>query len=93
MYILKCANNTYYVGSTLDLTLRIQQHKNGLGANYTKKHAPVELVYNELFDRIDFAFTREHQVKKWSAKKKRALIDGNKELLVQLARDTNKLKI
>lgn len=87
MYILKCSNNTYYVGSTTDLDQRFLQHTNGVGSNYTKKHLPVELVYYELFDRIDQAFYREHQVKKWSAMKKIALIKGSKEDLVKLARN------
>lgn len=87
MYILKCVNDTYYIGSTTDLDQRVIQHKNGLGSNYTRKHLPVELVYYELFDRIDYAFSREQPVKKWSAKKKLALINGNKEELVKLARN------
>ncbi|MEN9441371.1 MAG: hypothetical protein RLZ33_1448 [Bacteroidota bacterium] len=81
MYILKCANNTYYTGSTKDLERRIEQHQTGFGANYTKKHLPVELVYFEKFDRIDFAFIREKQVQNWSRKKKEALIKGEYELL------------
>ncbi len=81
MYILKCANNTYYTGSTKDLERRIEEHQTGFGANYTKKHLPVELVYFEKFDRIDFAFIREKQVQNWSRKKKEALIKGEYELL------------
>jgi len=81
MYILKCANNTYYTGSTKDLERRIEQHQTGFGANYTKKHLPVELVYFEKFDRIDFAFIREKQVQNWSRKKKEALIKGEYKLL------------
>jgi putative endonuclease len=81
MYILKCANNTYYTGSTKDLERRVEQHQTGFGANYTKKHLPVELVYFEKFDRIDFAFIREKQVQNWSRKKKEALIKGELELL------------
>lgn len=45
MYILKCGNGAYYTGSTKNLDIRLQQHKNGEGANFTKKHLPVELVY------------------------------------------------
>lgn len=77
MYILKCSNNTNYTGSTKDLERRLEQHQTGQGANYTKKHLPVELVYFEKFDRIDFAFYREKQVQNWSKKKKEALISGN----------------
>ena len=74
MYILKCADESYYTGSTVDLELRLIQHQNGEGANYTRKHLPVELVYFEYFDRIDLAFDREKQVQGWSRKKKEVLI-------------------
>jgi putative endonuclease len=85
MYILKCANNTYYTGSTKHLELRIKQHQSGEGANYTKKHLPVELVYYETFERIDFAFNREKQIQNWSRKKKEALINGDSNELKKLA--------
>lgn len=75
-YILKCANGTFYCGSTYDLPRRLQQHQNGEGANYTRKHGPVELVYYEHFPRVDEAFYREKQVQKWSQAKKRALIES-----------------
>jgi len=85
VYILHCANDTYYTGSTKNLERRIAQHKVGEGANYTKKHAPAELLYYELFNRIDEAFFREQQIKKWSMKKKVALIKGELNILPQLA--------
>ena len=69
MYILKCSNGAYYTGSTKNLEIRLKQHQSGEGANFTKKHLPVELVYFEKFDRIDLAFYREQQVKGWSRKK------------------------
>ncbi len=76
MYILKCSDNSYYTGSTVDLERRFYEHQNGDGANYTKKHLPVELVYFEEFSRIDEAFYREKQVQGWSRRKKEALIEG-----------------
>ncbi len=81
MYILECANGSYYTGSTNNLPLRIEQHQNGEGANYTKKHLPVKLLYFEEFQRIDQAFYREKQVQGWSRKKKNALINGKVESL------------
>ena len=76
MYILKCADDSYYTGSTNNLENRIMQHQNGEGANHTKKRLPVSLVYYEEFDRIDDAFYREKQIQGWSRKKKEALING-----------------
>jgi putative endonuclease len=89
MYILICANGNYYTGSTNDLEARIMQHQNGEGANFTKKHLPVELVYYEEFPRIDEAFYREKQVQGWSRKKKEALINGTFEGLPDLAECKN----
>ena len=93
VYIMKCADNSYYTGSTIDLELRLQQHQAGQGANHTKKRLPVQLVYAEEFSRIDEAFYREKQIQGWSRKKKQALINGNHNQLPQLSkayRDLNK---
>lgn len=89
MYILRCADNSYYTGSTLNLELRLMQHQNGEGANYTRKRLPVELVYFEEFQRIDDAFYREKQVQGWSRKKKEALIQERYNELPLLAKKYN----
>ena len=47
MYILECLDGSYYTGSTIDLELRLIQHNEGKGANYTRKRLPVKLVYVE----------------------------------------------
>jgi putative endonuclease len=86
MYILKCANDMFYTGSTKNLDRRLKQHQSGQGANFTKKHLPVELVYFETFTRIDSAFYREKQIQGWSHKKKEALINGDFEKLKELSR-------
>ena len=86
MYILKCADGSYYTGSTNNLLLRMQQHQAGEGANHTKKRLPVILVYVEEFKRIDHAFEREKQVQGWNRKKKEALINGNRHLLSEISK-------
>ncbi len=86
MYILECQDGSYYTGSTVDLKRRLRQHQNGEGANYTKKHLPVKLVYFEKFDRIDKAFYREKQIQGWTRAKKKALIERNNMNLPGLAR-------
>ncbi len=85
LYILECADGSYYTGSTNDLEKRIQQHQNGEGANHTKKRLPVRLVYFEEYLQIEQAFFREKQIQGWSRKKKEALINGLVELLPKLA--------
>jgi len=86
MYILECSDGTYYTGSTKDLMRRLEQHQSGEGANYTAKRLPVKLLYYEVYDRIDYAFNREKQVQGWSRKKKEALINGDEQLLSELAK-------
>ncbi len=86
LYILKCSNNSYYTGSTIDLERRLNQHKTGMGANYTKKHLPIELVYVEEYDKISDAFYREKQIQGWSKKKKEALINGDFNKLKELSK-------
>lgn len=87
MYILLCANGSYYTGSTIDLERRLEQHQAGEGANHTKKHLPVELVYYEEYDRIDVAFNREKQIQGRSRKKKEALIENRAKDLPLLSRN------
>jgi len=89
MYILLCSNGHYYTGSTIHLELRIAQHQNGEGANFTRKHRPVKLLYYEEYDRIDLAFLREKQIQGWSRKKKEALMNGEYEKLPKLAECQN----
>ena len=85
MYILLCSNGSYYTGSTNNLELRLIQHQNGEGANHTKKHLPVTLIYYEEYQRVEDAFYREKQIQGWSRKKKEALINGDHTLLPKLA--------
>ncbi len=89
MYILECADGSYYTGSTWDLERRLWEHQNGLGAHHTAKRLPVKLVYYEESDRIDDAFYREKQVQGWCHKKKEALIAGDTNLIHILAECRN----
>jgi putative endonuclease len=89
MYILECADGSYYTGSTIDLERRLWQHQNGLGAKHTAKRLPVELVYCEFFEEVSDAFYREKQIQGWSRKKKQALMAGDDNLLHQLAKCQN----
>jgi type I site-specific restriction endonuclease len=86
MYILQCADGSFYIGSTKNLALRLEQHKNAEGATFTASHLPVKLVYYETYDRIETAFKREKQIQKWSRAKKIALIQGDIEKLKKLSK-------
>lgn len=87
MYILECADGSYYTGSTWDLDRRLREHQNGEGANHTRKRLPVKLVYYEEYDRVEDAFHGEKQVQGWSRRKKETLMAGNREQLIEFARN------
>ena len=89
VYILLCDDGSYYTGSTRDLEQRLEDHFNGEGANHTRKHKPVKLMYFEEFERIDEAYYRERQIHGWSRKKKEALINHMPEKIHEYAKCIN----
>jgi len=86
VYMLECEDASYYVGSTVLLEARIQQHRLGLGAEYTRYRLPVKLVWFEKHEHIAAAFAREKQIQNWGRDKRRALIEGRYADLPELAR-------
>jgi len=76
VYILRCADGSYYTGSTTNLERRLAEHDLGLGANFTRKRRPVEIAWCSETDRIDEAFFWEKRIQGWSRAKKELLIDG-----------------
>ena len=90
VYILQCADGSYYTGLTNNLELRLEQHNSGTNpASYTYRRRPVFLVFNQDFSDVNQAILFEKKIKKWSAKKKKALIDGDFDLLQILAECRN----
>jgi len=88
VYILRCRDNHYYVGSTRgSLERRVSEHNAGSVDGYTKPRRPVTLVYSQWFERMTEAFAAERQQKGWSRAKKEALIAGDFTLLPELARN------
>jgi len=85
VYILRCSDGSYYVGSTRDLQRRLEEHASGTGAAYTRKRLPVELVFAEECERIDEAYLREKQIQGWSRAKREALIARNWDALPGLS--------
>lgn len=87
VYILKCADTTFYTGVTSNLTQRLFQHEIGFYPDcYTAKRRPVELVFYAEFTDINLAIVKEKQIKKWSKAKKTALINGDFDALPNLAK-------
>ena len=93
LYILKCADGSYYTGSTVNLPLRLAQHGAGERSEYTRHRRPFELVYSQEFPSEHEAFLRERQVKGWSRAKKEAIIRGDFEALVELSRSRSRQKV
>ncbi|MBM7365451.1 GIY-YIG nuclease family protein [Gordonia hydrophobica] len=81
MYILRCSDGSYYVGSTKNVEARFEQHQSGKGCGYTSSRRPVELVFCEEFDTIGDAYAMEKRVQNWSRAKREALIAGDFEAL------------
>lgn len=76
VYMLRCNDGTFYVGSTKgqNISHRLAQHQTGFGGSYTRVRHPVELVWSQTFERYTEAFEAERRIKKWSKAKKEALI-------------------
>lgn len=63
VYILRCGDGTLYTGITDDVPARLQAHRNGKGAKYTRGRGPLELVYREELESHSAAAKREWQIK------------------------------
>jgi putative endonuclease len=88
VYILRCADGSYYTGLTKqNVEARVWEHNNLPDEKgYTAKRRPVKLVFTETYDRILDAIARERQIKGWSRRKKEALIGLDYEGLPELSR-------
>lgn len=76
VYILKCKDNTYYTGYTVDLERRLEEHRTGLASKYTRGRTPVELVYWESLATKSEAMQREYQIKRMRRSEKERLIES-----------------
>jgi putative endonuclease len=76
VYILLCADGSFYTGYTKNIDARTRLHVNGKGARYTKMHRPKRVAYVELFDSQAKAMKREREIKKMTHKQKLNLINS-----------------
>ena len=86
VYMLRCADGSYYAGHTDNLEHRLAQHQHGELPGYTHDRRPVELLWSEMVGSREEAFAFEHQIKGWSRLKKEALIRGDWASVRLLAR-------
>ena len=76
VYIIRCRDNSYYIGMTWNPDQRWTQHQTGNGCRYTHEHGAEAVVYLEEYEGLEEARLRELQLKGWSRKKKEKLIRG-----------------
>jgi len=74
LYILRTPNNLLYVGVTYNLKSRIERHRSGQGAEFTKRNKVGKVVYTERFTTLIEARHRESQIKGWRREKKENLV-------------------
>jgi putative endonuclease len=74
LYIIRCRGGELYVGIAQDVKERVARHNKGLACRYTKYRRPVSLIYQEKCEDHRTACQRESEVKKFSRKKKLALM-------------------
>ena len=79
VYILKCADRTFYTGITMDITRRVEEHNSSvLGAKYTRGRRPVRLVYSRIMKNQSLAAREEYGIKKMSRLEKIKMIRNGK---------------
>lgn len=74
VYILKCVDDSYYVGMTNDIEKRLQNHRARNGSQYVSARLTFKLVYTEKHNTKEKAALREAQLKGWTRKKKESLM-------------------
>ena len=87
VYILRCCDGSYYVGSARrGLERRVNEHNQGVYGGYTSTRRPVTVVWAEHFPNITDAIAVERQIKGWSRAKNEALIRGDYSAIQELAK-------
>jgi predicted GIY-YIG superfamily endonuclease len=77
VYILRCADRSYYTGHTDNLEKRVVEHQAGEIEGYTSTRLPVTLMFADEFPTREEATARERQIKGWSRRKKEAMMRGD----------------
>lgn len=84
VYILRCADDSLYVGETRDVVARVLMHQAGDASGFTRQRLPITLAYAEQHAGRPRALARERQLKRWTRVKKEALIAGDLARLKRL---------
>lgn len=76
VYIMECNDGSFYTGVSNNISKRLEQHNNGLGAKYTNSRKPVSLVYFEKHSSRSEAMKREYAIKQLTRQQKKELVDN-----------------
>lgn len=79
LYILRCGDGSLYTGITTDVEKRLEAHRSGKGAKYTRGRGPLELVYRELCGTHSQALKRELRVKAMTREEKLLLAEVERQ--------------
>ena len=80
LYMLRCGDGSLYTGITTDVEKRLEAHRAGKGAKYTRGRGPLELVYQEFCGTHGDALRREVQIKRLSRQEKLVLAAFSEEI-------------
>ena len=83
VYMILCEDGSYYTGYAKDVKRRIERHKKGQGARYTRMHKPEKTVYMEKFNSRSKAMKREREIKQLSHSKKQELVKSYDRALIK----------
>ena len=84
VYMLRCADNSLYIGETANIDDRVSRHQDGRACSYTARRLPISLVYVEEVASHLEARRRERQLTRWTRRKKEALVAGDLAALKRL---------
>ena len=76
VYVLECGDGSYYTGYTTDLDRRVEEHRDGDGAKYTRGRGPFRVVHRERFGSRGAALRREAAIKSLARREKERLVAG-----------------
>ena len=80
VYILRCGDGTFYIGTARDIVARLALHHTGKGAKYTRSRGPLKVIWQQGPMTVSRALRREHQLKQLTRPQKEALVRGELEI-------------
>ncbi|MBM7646479.1 putative endonuclease [Scopulibacillus daqui] len=79
VYILECADGSYYTGYTVNINRRMAMHEQGKASKYTRSRRPLKLVHQEKYESKSDALKREYAIKQLTRAEKKILVEGGEK--------------